>query len=165
MFCRLADGCNGNCRLPIFDHPSLNERDYQSQEFTTSWVILSNPFISSSSNPPMARQSISKTPSTATSALLPFDLKIRGQTTSLLVSPSHAICPGYSSTSGTSIVLRWRKASAHTPRALPGVVLMNWQAGLPQKGPKSSLLVVVGVDPFANNSREMRGGGNKDDSR
>jgi len=138
--------------------------DYQSQDFTTSSAILSSPFLSSSSNPPIARQSRSKTPSTVTSALPPFAFKIRGQTTSLFVSPSQAICPGYSSTSGTSAVLRWRKASAHTPRALPGVVLMNWHAGLPQNGPRSNLLVWR-VLLVKGSTREMREGGNKEDSR
>ena len=93
-----------------------------------------------------------------------FDFKINGQTISLLVSPSHAICPGYWSTSGTRAVLRSRNASAQTPRALPGVILMNWQAGLPQNGPSRSLFDDW-VSLVEESTLEMRATGNKEDAR
>lgn len=55
-----------------------------------------------------------------------------GTTISLWLSPSHAICPGNSSTSGTSTVLPSAAAVPHTP--LPKAIV--WQATFPWNGPR-----------------------------
>lgn len=62
-----------------------------------------------------------------------------GTTTSLLLSPSHAMCPGNSSTSGTSCVRPLAAAAPQTPR--PKAIV--WQATLPWKGPRMSCCLLV----------------------
>ena len=70
--------------------------NYQSHARTINAVILSRPALSSSVKPPTAKQSRSKTPRVTS---LPSNFNTRGHTTSLFVSPSQAICPGYAVTS------------------------------------------------------------------
>ena len=128
---------------------------HQSQDSTTSLDIFSKPFLSSSSKPRTARQSRSSTPIHRPS-------NTRGHTISLFVSPSQAMWPGYESTSGTSIVFLWMKALAQTPRAFPGVTLINWQAGFPQNGPSRRF-----SSSFAGSSlltEDNEGVGNSDES-
>lgn len=67
-----------------------------------------------------------------------------GTTISLLLLASQAMCPGNSSTSGTTTVSRFSAAAPHTPR--PNRI--SWHAGRPWKGP-SQRVFVTGVAPVS----------------
>jgi hypothetical protein len=71
-----------------------------------------------------------------------------GTTISLFDAPSHAICPGKRSTSGTSCVSAVAAATPQTPRPKA----MIWQATLPWKGPRMSWGFLVAV-VFCEGSR------------
>jgi hypothetical protein len=91
----------------------------------------SNARLSTSLKPRSSAQSISMIATTS-----PF--KTIGTTISLLESPSHAMCPGKASTSGTSWVSIFSAAVPHTP--LPNLIV--WHATFPWKGPRISCLGV-----------------------
>ena len=114
----------------------------QSQLSSSSLAKLPNPSSSTSSNPSTSVQSTSIIATTCPHQYNPiFHTRTKltsplfptiGTTISLLLSPSHAICPGYSRTSSTLTILFWAAAAPHTPRPMA----MLWHAGRPWKGPR-----------------------------
>lgn len=165
----------------FYSEPVRQPQSHQSQALTSNSAIFSRPScnitsekgavrrlngsdstLSSSAKPSSTRQSKSSTPSTR--RLSSSDRKIRGHTTSLRVSPSQAMWPGYFSTSETTMVRLCRKVSAQTPRALPGAVLMYWHAGFPLKGPRRSRSLGAWL-PFPFCARAVVGCGNNFESK
>jgi hypothetical protein len=100
---------------------------YQSQAFPNSSASRSSHSLSTASKPFLTLQSMSIIATT-------FPPTEIGTTTSLMLSPSQAICPGNSSTSGTSCVCCVEAAVPQTPRPKA----MVWHATFPWKGPSMS---------------------------
>lgn len=135
-------------RVYKFLHPNQVFKDsyyiqpfYQSQLSAKKAASCSRYFLSSSSKPEGSVQSMSMIATTYYS-LVRFSTQASwivhtspftriGTTISLRLSASHAMCPGNSSTSGTTTVSRLAAAAPQTP--FPKRI--SWHAGLPWKGP------------------------------